>query len=79
MRRGVTGNDDGEGLGVLKGEEEDIRARALAAGAAALGPSGDAAPRAMDLLWEYIVGWDPDLTSQRGIEFNASLSRTETH
>ena len=52
LHRGVTGNEDRVGMDALKGQEEDTRMRALVAGAAALGPSGDAAPRAMDLLWE---------------------------
>ena len=35
-------------MGTLKGEEEDIRTRALAAGAAVPGPSGGVEARAVD-------------------------------
>ncbi|VDC07059.1 unnamed protein product [Peniophora sp. CBMAI 1063] len=63
-----------DGLETLRGKEEDVRGRAVAAGAAALGPSGGVAARAVDVLWECIVGWDPELAEMRGIELRAPPS-----
>ena len=38
LHRGVTGNEDGESMDALKGQEENTCMRALVADAAALGP-----------------------------------------
>ncbi|KZV67935.1 hypothetical protein PENSPDRAFT_754551 [Peniophora sp. CONT] len=71
LHRGTDIGHDEDGLSTLLGKQEDIRARALAAGAAALSPTGGVAARAVDVLWECIVGWDPELADLRGIELRA--------
>ena len=65
LHRRESGNDNGEGEGMnaLQGQEEDLRTRALAAGATMLSPRGCVAARAVDLLRECIVGWDSDLAN----------------
>ncbi|ETW81831.1 hypothetical protein HETIRDRAFT_434256 [Heterobasidion irregulare TC 32-1] len=58
-----------EGLNVLRSKAEDVRGRAVAAGVAAMSEQGSEGARAIELLWECIVGWDePVFASVDGVE-----------
>ncbi|KAI0036285.1 hypothetical protein K488DRAFT_41524 [Vararia minispora EC-137] len=57
-----------DGLSSLDGKEEEIRTRALAAGAEAMSAKGGVAVLAVDVLWECIVGWEAHLTNIDGVE-----------
>jgi hypothetical protein len=50
-----------DGLGQLRGTEEGLRKRFLAAGVEAMSERGSLGVRAVELLWECIVGWDQDM------------------
>ncbi|KZT19594.1 hypothetical protein NEOLEDRAFT_1245723 [Neolentinus lepideus HHB14362 ss-1] len=58
-----------EGMEELKGKEEDLRKRILAAGIEAMGQQGSVGIMAVDVLWECIVGWDQELVDIEGVEF----------
>ncbi|KAH9060201.1 hypothetical protein EDB87DRAFT_1562157 [Lactarius vividus] len=66
LRRGIS--EDAEGMEELRGKEEDLRKRAVAAGAEAMGERGSLGSRAVEVLWEALVGWDSDLMSLDGVE-----------
>ncbi|KAI9443007.1 hypothetical protein H4582DRAFT_1872655 [Lactarius indigo] len=66
LRRGIS--EDTEGLEELRGKEEDLRKRAVAASAEAMGERGSLGSRAVEVLWEALVGWDSDLMSVDGVE-----------
>jgi len=66
MRRGISG--DMEGMEELRGKEEELRKRAIAAGAEAMGEKGSLGSGAVEVLWEALVGWDSDLMSADGVE-----------
>ncbi|KAL1718640.1 hypothetical protein EV715DRAFT_200625 [Schizophyllum commune] len=60
-----------EGLEELSGREEEIRARALAAGAEAMSERGSVGARAVELVWATIVGWDVSAVQVDGVELEA--------
>src|SRR6266702_2142252 len=66
MQRGIS--EDTEGMEGLRGKEEELRKRAVAAGAEAMGERGSLGSRAVEVLWEALVGWDSDLMSIDGVE-----------
>ncbi|KAH8993067.1 hypothetical protein EDB86DRAFT_3103334 [Lactarius hatsudake] len=66
LRRGIS--EDTEGMEELRGKEEDLRRRAVAAGAEAMSERGSLGSRAVEVLWEALVGWDSDLMSVDGVE-----------
>lgn len=45
----------------LKGQEEELRKRIVAAGAEAINERGSVGLRAVELVWECVVAWDRDL------------------
>ncbi|RXW22482.1 hypothetical protein EST38_g3363 [Candolleomyces aberdarensis] len=45
----------------LKGKEEETRKRIVAAGVEALNERGSVGLRAVELVWQCVVGWDEDL------------------
>jgi RNA polymerase II-associated protein 1 len=66
MWRGIS--DMSDGLEELRGREEEIRKRAVSAGAEAMSERGSVGPRAVELLWETLVGWDEELMNVDGVE-----------
>ncbi|KAH9046233.1 hypothetical protein EDB84DRAFT_695390 [Lactarius hengduanensis] len=76
LRRGIS--EDTEGMEELRGKEEDLRKRAVAAGAEAMGESGSLGSRAVEVLWEALVGWDSDLMSVDGVELQEDIPEKGT-
>jgi hypothetical protein len=66
MRSGISG--DAVGMEQLRGHEEELRKRVVAAGAEAMGERGTLGSRAVEVLWEALVGWDSDLLNVDGVE-----------
>ncbi|THH13690.1 hypothetical protein EW146_g6556 [Bondarzewia mesenterica] len=66
MRRGVRVME--KDLEELHGKEEELRKRALAAGIEAIAEKGSVGVRAVELIWECVVGWDDMLAGLDGVE-----------
>ncbi len=66
MRRGVS--NDAKGMEGLRGKEEEIRKRAVAAGAEAMSERGSLGARAVEVLWEALVRWDEEFVAIEGAE-----------
>ncbi|KAH9973933.1 hypothetical protein BJV74DRAFT_889030 [Russula compacta] len=66
MRRGMS--SDTKEMEELRGKEEEIRKRAVAAGTSAMTERGSLGSRAVEVLWEALVGWDEELMSVDGAE-----------
>jgi hypothetical protein len=66
MRRGIS--EDTVGMEQLRGHEEELRKRVVAAGAEAMCERGTLGSRAVEVLWEALVGWDSDLMHVDGVE-----------
>ena len=76
MRRGIS--EDMVGMGELRGKEEELRKRVVAAGAEAMGERGSLGSKAVEVLWEALVGWDSDLMSVDGVELQEDLPDKST-
>jgi len=59
---------DAKGMEVLRGKEEEVRKRAVAAGAEAMTERGSLGSRAVEVLWEGLVRWDEELMGSGGAE-----------
>lgn len=66
MRRGIS--SDTKEMEELRGKEEEIKKRAVAAGTSAMTERGSLGSRAVEVLWEALVGWDEELMSIDGVE-----------
>ena len=66
MRQGTS--SEGKGMEELRGKEEEVRKRAIAAGAEAMAERGSLGSRAVEVLWEALVRWDEELMSSDGVE-----------
>jgi hypothetical protein len=66
LRCGIS--EDMEGMEELRGREEELRKRVVAAGAESMSERGSLGSRAVEVLWEALVGWDSDLMSVDGVE-----------
>ena len=66
MQRGPSGSS--KGMEELRGKEEEVRKRAIAAGAEAISERGSLGSRAVEVLWEAVVGWDEELMTVEGAE-----------
>jgi len=66
MRRGPSSGS--KGMEELRGKEEEVRKRAIAAGAEAISERGSLGSRAVEVLWEALVGWDGELMTVEGAE-----------
>ncbi|KAF9478218.1 hypothetical protein BDN70DRAFT_895913 [Pholiota conissans] len=53
------------------GREEELRKRILAAGVEAMSDKGNIGPLAIEIVWECIVGWDPDFVEVEGVELDS--------
>lgn len=52
----------------LRGKEEELRKRILAAGVSAMGERGGVGARAVEIIWESVVGWDEEVVDIEGVE-----------
>lgn len=52
----------------LKGRDEELRKRIVAAGVEAMGERGSLGARAVEIIWECVVGWDEGVTDIHGVE-----------
>ncbi|OCH89933.1 hypothetical protein OBBRIDRAFT_755864 [Obba rivulosa] len=52
----------------LASRENELRKRILAAGVEAMGERGSLGARAIEVIWECIVGWDEELIALEGVE-----------
>jgi RNA polymerase II-associated protein 1 len=77
MHRGIS--RETEGLEELRGREEELRKRAVAAGAEAMSERGSLGSRAVELLWEVLVGWDEELMSVDGVELQEDPPKDVSH
>jgi len=66
MQKGIS--RDTKGMEELRGKEEEIRKRAIAVGAEAMVERGSLGSRAVEVLWQALVGWDEELMSADGTE-----------
>jgi hypothetical protein len=66
MQKGIS--RDTKGMEELGGKEEEIRKRAIAVGAEAMAERGSLGSRAVEVLWQALVGWDEELMSADGTE-----------
>lgn len=57
-----------DGLEEIVGKEDSLRKRILAAGVEAISEKGNVGPLAIEVLWECIVSWDPELMDIEGVE-----------
>jgi hypothetical protein len=55
----------------LIGKEEELRKRMLGAGVEALGERGNTGVRAIEIVWECVVGWRPNLHDIEGVELES--------
>lgn len=58
----------------IRGKEEELRRRILAAGINALSERGSPAARAVDVIWECLVGWETNNTDSRDVEWEQRQS-----
>ncbi|TFY63819.1 hypothetical protein EVJ58_g3027 [Rhodofomes roseus] len=74
--------DPGQGIPQLQGQADAIRKRVLAAGVEAMGERGGVGARAVEAIWECVVGWDEEVVAIEGVELQiarqAESSPTET-
>ena len=68
MRQGISKDAKGMGMEELRGKEEQIRKRAIAAAADAMAERGSLGSRAVEVLWEALVRWDEELMDSDGAE-----------
>ena len=68
MKTGETG----EGMSELEGKEEELRKRIVAAGVKAMSERGSLGVRAVEVIWECVVGWDEEVLDIEGVELQSS-------
>ncbi|KJA17442.1 hypothetical protein HYPSUDRAFT_70687 [Hypholoma sublateritium FD-334 SS-4] len=67
-RLGKAKKGEAYGMEELVGKEETLRKRILAAGVEAMSDKGSIGPLAIEVVWECIVGWEPELMNVDGAE-----------
>ena len=70
MRKGISNDAEGKGMEELRGKEEQVRKRAIAAGVDAMTERGSLGSRAVEVLWEALVRWDEELMDSNGAELH---------
>ncbi|KAH9480658.1 RNA polymerase II-associated protein 1 [Psilocybe cubensis] len=60
----------------LVGKEDELRNRILAAGIEALSSRGNVGTRAIEVVWECIVGWNLDIMDLEGVELESPSDTT---
>ncbi|KAL0960553.1 hypothetical protein HGRIS_005591 [Hohenbuehelia grisea] len=68
-------NDD-DGAGEIVGKEEELRKRILAAGVEAMNERGSLGARAIEVVWECVVGWDAESTVENELAERVELEDT---
>lgn len=61
-------SDTEEAMSELVGKEEELRTRIVAAGIEAMNERGSLGARAVEVIWECIVGWDTEVADIEGVE-----------
>ncbi|KDR82536.1 hypothetical protein GALMADRAFT_112269 [Galerina marginata CBS 339.88] len=61
-----------DGMEELVGKEGELRKRILAAGVEAMSSRGNVGTRAIEVVWECIVGWIPEAMDVEGVEMDSS-------
>jgi RNA polymerase II-associated protein 1 len=56
----------------LLGKEEELRKRIVAAGVEAMSERGSVGARAIEVIWQCVVGWDDELMGVEGVELEVS-------
>ena len=67
---------DVEALPQFAGKEEDLRKRIASAGVEAMAERGGVGARAIEVIWECIVGWDQQLMEVEGVELQTPGDKT---
>jgi len=67
---------DLEGMGDLVGKEEELRKRIVAAGIEAMSERGSVGARAIEVIWQCVVGWDEEISSIHGVELEVPNDAT---
>ncbi|KAG5641607.1 hypothetical protein DXG03_004644 [Asterophora parasitica] len=70
MEQGVT-----DGMEELAGKEEDLRKRIVAAGVEAMTERGSVGARALEVVWQCVVGWNEGIMAFQGVELESSSDR----
>ncbi|KAF8964260.1 hypothetical protein BDZ97DRAFT_925324 [Flammula alnicola] len=60
-----------DGMDELVGKEEELRKRILAAGVEAMSDRGSVGALAIEVVWECIVGWNPEVIDIEGVELDS--------
>ncbi|KAF9551228.1 hypothetical protein CPC08DRAFT_768770 [Agrocybe pediades] len=58
----------------LVGKEDELRKCILAAGVKGMSSRGNVGMRAIDIVWECIVGWNLDVEDLEGIELDSTAN-----
>ena len=64
-------NGEMVGMDEMVGRESELRKRFLAAGLEALPETGSVGARAVEVVWECVVGWRPGLVDIEGVELES--------
>ncbi|KAJ3518188.1 hypothetical protein NLJ89_g32 [Agrocybe chaxingu] len=59
------------GMDKVLGREEELRKRILAAGLGAFSERGGVGARAIEVVWECVVGWNPEFMTIEGLELQS--------
>ncbi|KAG6829441.1 hypothetical protein H0H87_011396 [Tephrocybe sp. NHM501043] len=78
VARGIAAIARGETTGMEEflGKEEEFRKRLVGAGAEAMSERGSVGARAIEVVWQCIVGWDEELATNEGIEIESPSDAT---
>ncbi|OBZ71482.1 RNA polymerase II-associated protein 1 [Grifola frondosa] len=68
IARKLAKGSGGEAIKELVGKEPDLRRKILAAGVEAMSERGSLGVRAVEVIWECIVGWDEEVVDIEGVE-----------
>lgn len=61
-----------EGMGDFLGKEEELRKRIVAAGVEAMSERGSVGARAIEVIWQCVVGWDEEVMDIEGVELEVA-------
>ncbi|KAG6820119.1 hypothetical protein H0H93_005125 [Arthromyces matolae] len=60
-----------DGMEDIVGKEEELRKRIFAAGAEALSERGSVGARAVEVVWQCVVGWNEEIATIEGVEMDS--------
>jgi RNA polymerase II-associated protein 1 len=61
-----------DGMDEFLGKEEELRKRIVAAGVEAMSERGSVGARAVEVIWQCVVGWDDELLGVEGVELEVA-------